>query len=284
MTDWDKERRKEYSRQKYAEKKELREKIKRFKEMYPEEYAQKVQAIREEERAKIQAVTDFHNLVGLDFFKAVSVHVCPDLTCSCNIGETPAMTSPIIREAQKCNTCGQTYSALLYNVGWTTTNQHTCSQYGIFIMTASDYKKSSDIENLNNQWSGKILLAGEGEAANVYETRQYFYHNTLKWFKPQKALYGVCSKCYKPILDGMLPFSDNSRTGHGMSDLLCSRCCNNPQDYPYGFEVREDGVGFFKNADFDWDSHILGQKSKVEEEYARYRNILNNINNMEGGS
>ena len=169
------ESRQEYSKRKYAEQKALRDKLKAYQKAHPEEYAARVKVIEERESAKVQAVTDFHNLVGLAYFKAVSVHVCPDLMCQCDIGETPALTSPIIRKAEVCRTCGQTYSALLYNVGWTTFNQHTCSQYGIFIMTAADYKKSSDLDNMNSQWSSKILLAGEGESANIYETKQYYY-------------------------------------------------------------------------------------------------------------
>ena len=276
----DKDKRKAYAKEHYAKQKAEREYLKQWKAEHPEEYPNKVEAIHEKQAAELAAVLEFRNLVGYEFFKAVSVHVCPDLTCGCNIGETPAMTSPVIRAPQVCGQCKQTYSALLYNVGWTTTNQHTCSQYGIFIMTPEDYKKSSDVEHMNMQWRSKILLAGDGEPANVYTTKQYWNHNTLKWFKPSKALYGICSGCNKPILDGMVSFSGKERiqfSGEGESDLMCSRCCTTPEKYPYGFEVREDGVGFFKNSDFNWTEHIDVQRNKAEAEMIRYRNLLEGL-------
>ena len=275
VPEWRKQERQAYSRRRYAEKKQEKDLVAQWAKENPEAYAAKVKEIQDREVAKQRSVMDFQeDMTGLEFFKAVSVHVCPDLMCGCDIGETPALTSPLIRKSQVCRKCNQTYSALLYNVGWTTTNQHTCGDWGIFVFNKDEIRKHTDVSNLYQSWRSKVLLAGDGQDSKT----QYHGHYTLQWFKPSKALFVICTNCSRPIIDGMVSFSN---AADGESSLVCSNCTEDPGVFPYGFEVREDEIGFFRNADFDWMDHNATQKEKAEREFLRYKNVMQSLENME---
>ena len=275
VPEWRKQERQAYSQRRYAEKKHEKDLVAQWAKENPEAYAAKVKEIQDREAAKLRTVMDFQeDMTGLEFFKAVSVHVCPDLMCGCDIGETPALTSPLIRKSQVCRKCNQTYSALLYNVGWTTTNQHTCGDWGIFVFNKDEIRKHTDVSNLYQSWRSKVLLAGDGQDSKT----QYHGHYTLQWFKPSKALFVICTNCSRPIIDGMVSFSS---AADGESNLVCSNCTEDPGVFPYGFEVREDEIGFFRNADFDWMDHNATQKEKAEREFLRYKNVMQSLENME---
>ena len=275
VPEWRKQERQAYSQRRYAEKKHEKDLVAQWAKENPEAYAAKVKEIQDREAAKLRTVMDFQeDMTGLEFFKAVSVHVCPDLMCGCDIGETPALTSPLIRKSQVCRKCNQTYSALLYNVGWTTTNQHTCGDWGIFVFNKDEIRKHTDVSNLYQSWRSKVLLAGDGQDSKT----QYHGHYTLQWCKPSKALFVICTNCSRPIIDGMVSFSN---AADGESSLVCSNCTEDPGVFPYGFEVREDEIGFFRNADFDWMDHNATQKEKAEREFLRYKNVMQSLENME---
>ena len=72
-----------------------------------------------------------------------------------------------IRTGQRCNDCGQTYSAVFYSIKRETKNQHTCGGFGIFVMSASEYRNSQQVKNLLSQWSGKVMLSGDGIPNNA---------------------------------------------------------------------------------------------------------------------
>ena len=71
----DKERRKEYAKEHYAKQKAEKEFLKKWKAEHPEEYSQKLQAIEKKEEVERKAISEFREMVGGEYFKAVSVHV-----------------------------------------------------------------------------------------------------------------------------------------------------------------------------------------------------------------
>ena len=76
----------------------------------------------------------------------------------------------------------------------------------------------------------------------------------------------------------MVSFSSHA---NGESSLECSNCVIESGEFPYGFEIREDEIGFFRNADFDWMDHNASQKEKAEREFLRYKNVMQSLENME---
>ena len=282
----DKERRKEYAKEHYAKQKAEKEFLKKWKAEHPEEYANKLQAIEKKEEVERKAISEFREMLGGEYFKAVSVHVCPDLMCECEIREIPALHSPVMRTGQKCNECGQTYSALLYNVGHMTEDQHTCGKWGIFVMSPDQYKSSRDVDNLYRQWSNKVMLAGDGE---VNDSRTYG-HVTLSKFRPSKALFVVCARCERATNQGVTTFADGTgfagttfmtpgaNASFGESSLICISCCGDDKQYPYAWEIRDWEMLFSSDHGFDWKEHYDGQKDELERKYEKYRNLLDGLN------
>ena len=281
----DKERRKEYAKEHYAKQKAEKEFLKQWKAAHPEEYEKKVEAIEKKEAVQKKVVSDFKEMLGGEYFKAVSVHVCPDLMCECEIREIPALHSPVMRTGQKCPSCGQVYSALLYNVGHTTEDQHTCGQYGIFVMSPDQYKSVRDVDNLYRQWTNKVMLAGDGE---VNDSRTYG-HVTLARFRPSKALFVVCANCSKAANQGVTTFADGTgfagtafriggaNASYGESDLICTSCAGDESKYPYAWEIRDWEMLFSSDHGFNWKEHYDSQKDEVERKYMKYRNLLEGL-------
>ena len=286
MNDWRKSR----AEQRAAEQKRLREKLKKFKEENPEEYAKRVEEIQKGIDKENNIVSDFRSSVGDEYFKAVSVHICPSLMCECKIPETPALHSPNIRTGQRCNDCGQTYSAVFYSIKRETKNQHTCGGFGIFVMSASEYRNSQQVKNLLSQWSGKVMLSGDGIPNNA----KVHGYTTLDTFVPSKALFVICSHCHLQSNSGAASFSiDRNIRGEGWGDssLFCWDCIQGKSirqsnfaegvtglhEMPYIWDIVDWEMLFSSNNEFDWNSWQQGQKKEIEEQYYRFSNLRDQI-------
>ena len=289
MDDWRKSR----AEQRAAENKRLREKLKKYKEEHPDEYAKRVEQIQNGIEKENNMVNDFRISIGSEYFKAVSVHICPSLMCECKIPETPALHSPNIRSGETCRDCGQTYSAVFYSIKRETKDQHTCGGYGIFVMSANEYKSSQQVKNLFSQWSGKVMLSGEG----VPNNNKVHGHTTLNSFIPSQALFVICSHCHMQSNSGAAAFSKQSNSrgdlGWGDSSLFCWDCITgrsvNTSDsryaeavpgiheMPYIWDVVDWEMLFSSNNEFDWNSWQQGQKKEIEEQYYRFSNLRDQI-------
>tara|TARA_B100000749_G_scaffold217927_1_gene172821 strand:+ start:938 stop:1801 length:864 start_codon:yes stop_codon:yes gene_type:complete len=279
---FDKERRKQYSREYQANKKKEQDLLKRWISENPEAYQKKLADIKakaDKEQARVQ---DFRDIVGTEYFKAVSVHACPDLMCECGIPETPAMHSPMQRAKQKCHTCDATYSAVFYQVGYESRDQHKCDRWGLFVMSPDQYTSVRQVNGLYSQWSNKVLLSGPGERHNDGRPNG---HVTLQWFKPSRALFAVCNYCNEGLDQGYLSFGErvhNSISGqghYGDSSLVCSKCVSKhyEEDLPFQWEIRDWEIMFFQNTEFNWDNHRKSQRDEIEQNYFKYKQYLDSI-------
>lgn len=261
-----------------SRKQKQKEWLKQWIKDNPEEYAKKVKEVEQEMAAEKQLVDDFKFMVGSDYFKAVSVHICPTLMCDCGIPETPAVVSPVMRRNQKCGKCNKTFSAVFYQVNRETRDQHDCNDWGIFVMTPNEYNNIKDVNNLFRQWNNKIMLAGTGISKN----NKTYGHVTLNSFTPTKALFVVCAKCDKKCSQGYVTFSNNNNNysrdnSYGDSELVCFKCDGSFENYPYLFEMIDYEVLFRVNEDFDWDGWQNSQRREIEEQYQRFSTLRDQL-------
>jgi hypothetical protein len=279
---YERDKRKAYSREYQSRKKIEQDLLKKWIADNPTAYKKKLEALKHKSEKEQSRVQDFKDIVGTEYFKAVSVHTCPDLMCECGIPETPAMHSPMQRSKRNCGTCGEDYSAVFYQVGYETKDQHKCDKWGLFVMSPEEYTSVSKVDGLYNQWSNKILLAGPGERYNNSKPNG---HVTLQWFKPSRSLFAVCNYCNEGLDQGYLSFAERvhntiSSQGHyGDSLLSCLRCTEKHSEapLPYQWEIRDWDIGFFSNKNFDWTSHRESQRDEIERNYIKYKGYLDSI-------
>ncbi len=286
-SDEEKKKRREYAKQNYAKLKAERDFLKKWKEENPEAYKAKLNEITAKEDFQKKIVSDFREMIGGEYFKAVSVHVCADLMCECGIREIPALHSPVMRQRNVCNDCGQTYSALLYNVGHLTEDQHSCDKFGIFVMTPKEFKNKRDIDSLYHQWKGKVMLSGGGES----KSKNNYGHVTLDRFKPTKALFVVCNKCTKAADQGVVSFAeDEGRRWNSTpldlyeSPITCLGCAGDITKYPYAWEIRDWEILFSSDHGFDWKYHYDSQRDELEQKYYKYKDLLEGLDKNDNGS